>query len=215
MNILGIHTAGPACELALVQSDQVTATRHEPMLRGQDARLPGLVRELLETANVTVADIDRIAVVTGPGSFTGIRVGVAFARGLALATGTPCLGITTLEATLPAGQQGSAVVALPAQKRPPDITFWTQTFRSGAATGLAEETPLAKLQDLLLSHPHMVYGDAAAVQPHLPTTTVHAAKPEAARAAMLAARLDPEAHPARPVYARAPDAAPPKPSGVA
>lgn len=210
MIILGIHTAGPACDLAILSGDTVLAERREEMLRGQDARLPGLTQDVLAEAKVALDQVDRFAVVSGPGSFTGIRVGVAFARGLALATGRPAIGVTTLEAALPAGQQGSAIVALPAQKRPPDLTFWTQTFRSGLATDAPLELSLDQLQSLLISHPHMVYGDGAALAPHIQAQPVHTAAPSAARAAAVAAGFDPDLHPARPVYARAPDAALPK-----
>lgn len=210
MIVLAFHTAGPACELAVARDSEIISELREPMQRGQDAQLPGLTQTLLSKAKLTLDQVDRFAVVTGPGSFTGIRVGVAFARGLALATQNSCLGITTLEAALPAGQQGSAIVTLPAQKRPPDITYWTQTFRSGAATDEARELTLESLADLLNSHPHMVYGDAEALQAKLPDLSVHAAHPTAARAAQLATTADPDLHPARPTYARAPDAALPQ-----
>ena len=207
MLILGLHTAGPACDLALVKDGEIIAERKEEMMRGQDARLPGLMGDVLAEAKTDLNSIDRFAVVTGPGSFTGIRVGVSFARGLALATGAPCLGVTSLEAALPAGQQGSAIVALPAQKRPPDITFWTQTFRTGMATGPAQEMSAEALRSLLREHPHMVYGDADLVAPHLEGQNVHAATISAFGAARCAANLDPETRPATPTYARAPDAA--------
>lgn len=211
MIVLGIHTAGPACELALVSDGNLVAEVREEMMRGQDARLPDLVTELLHKADLSVDEVDRFAAVTGPGSFTGIRVGVAFGRGLALATGKPCLGVTTLEAALPHGQQGSAIVALPAQKRPPDITFWTQTFRTGMPTGGAVELTRDDLKSLLHEHPHIVFGDAGAIAPHLPGISVHATTPTAARAAVYAIDLIPEERPARPTYARQPDAALPKP----
>lgn len=210
MIILAIHTAGPACDLAILQDGAVRAERQEAMLRGQDARLPQLVQDTLSGANVSLDQVDRFAVVTGPGSFTGIRVGVAFARGLALATGKPCIGVTSMEAALPAGQQGSAIVALPAQKRAPDVTFWIQTFRTGTATGPASEMAVEDLITLLRDRPHMVYGDASTLEAYLPDTRIHAATPNAVRAGQVAAILDPEVRPARPTYVRAPDAALPK-----
>jgi len=210
MIILAIHTAGPACDLAVLREGAVIAQRQEAMLRGQDARLSQLVQDVLADAKLGLDQVDRFAVVTGPGSFTGIRVGVAFARGLALATEKPCIGVTAMEAALPAGQQGSAIVALPAQKRAPDITFWTQTFRTGSATGPASEMALEDLIILLNDRPHMVYGDASALEPYVQDTPVHSAAPNAVRAGQVAAMLDPEIRTARPTYARAPDAALPK-----
>jgi tRNA threonylcarbamoyladenosine biosynthesis protein TsaB len=207
MIVLGIHTAGPACDLAIVRDGATIAELCEPMTRGQDARLPGLTKTLLANANLSFADISRYAVVTGPGSFTGIRVGVAFARGLGVATGTPCVGVTSLEAALPAGQQGSALVALPAQKRPPDITFWAQTFRSGMATAAAMEIRAVELVQLLTDRPHMLFGDPEALSSTFPNAQVHEARPNAVGAAIASSRLDPDLRPARPTYARAPDAA--------
>ena len=207
MITLGLHTSGPACDLALVKDGTVLGQRKESMMRGQDARLPGLLAELLQASSLDLKNVDRIAVVTGPGSFTGIRVGVSFARGLALATGAPCLGVTSLEAALPKGQQGSAVVAMPAQKRPPDITFWMQTFRTGMVTGPAQEMTASALRTLLEEHPHMVYGDPDALSAYVGDQPIHACEPSALGAAQCAERLDPDLRPATPTYARAPDAA--------
>lgn len=206
MIVLAIHTAGPACEVALWRDGEVVAHLREAMLRGQDVRLPALVAEACNEVGIELSDTDRFGVVTGPGSFTGVRVGVAFARGLALATGAPCLGITSLEAALPKGQQGSAIVILPAQRRAPDITYWTQRFRSGVATGPAEEMRLEDLAALLTAHPQMVFGDGEALTKAMPDLQVAPATPCAERAAELAAIFEPDARPPRPTYARAPDA---------
>ena len=206
MLTLGLHTAGPACALAIVRDGAVVVDLREAMVRGQDARLPGLVARVCDDAEIALGDIDRFGVVIGPGSFTGVRIGVAFARGLALATGAACVGVTSLEAALPEGQQGSAMVVLPAQRRAPDVTYWAQRFRSGVATGPAEEMGLEMLVRLLRAHPHMIYGDAAALVEAMPELSVHTSAPDAARTAVLAAQFDPEAHPPRPTYARAPDA---------
>lgn len=207
MLVLGLHTAASACDVAIVRDDRVVHEQSEEMRLGQDARLPSIVAGACRAADVSLSDIDRFAVVTGPGSFTGVRVGVAFARGLALATGKPCLGITSLEAALPDGQQGSAIVILPAQRRAPDITFWTQRFRRGVATLPPEEMRLEDIGALLEAYPHMVYGIGGAFGETFPQYPVYEVRANAARAALLAASLTPENHPPKPAYARAPDAA--------
>ena len=206
MLTLGIHTAGPACDVALVRDNVCVAQGRAAMVRGQDARLPGLLKSLLAEGGVTLSQVDRFGVVTGPGSFTGIRVGVAFARGLALATDKPCVGVTTMEATLPEGQQGSALVALSAQKRPPDVTFWVQTFRTGMATKDASEMSLSDLQRFLRDRPHMLFGDLDELQKHFPDCPIQGATPDAVRAAQIAATLDPALRRAQATYARQPDA---------
>jgi tRNA threonylcarbamoyladenosine biosynthesis protein TsaB len=68
------------------------------MQRGQAERLAPMVREAMESTGADLAALDRVAVTTGPGSFTGVRVGLSFARALALALGKPCIGVSTLEA---------------------------------------------------------------------------------------------------------------------
>ena len=206
MLVLGLHTAGPACDVAIVRNGELIAQQCEEMARGQDARLPGLVAKVCMDAGVLMKAVDRIGVVTGPGSFTGVRVGVAYARGLALALRVPCIGVTSLEAALPAGQQGSAIVLAPAQRRAPDITYWMQLFRSGNATGPAQEMSFEAVTELLISHPHMVYGDADELSQVMPDLDIRAASATAKRTAELAAVFDPDLHPPKPSYARAPDA---------
>ena len=88
MLILALNTAFAALEGAVVRDGEILADARDDMARGQDRQLPDFVERLLASAGVTLAEIDRIAVVTGPGSFTGIRIGVAYARGLSLVTPT-------------------------------------------------------------------------------------------------------------------------------
>lgn len=97
MRILVMDTTGPACSVALRVPGQGDLCVSEDMARGQAERLAPMVQEALAEAGLAPNDIDRIGVTTGPGSFAGSRVGVAFARGLSLATGAECVGISNLE----------------------------------------------------------------------------------------------------------------------
>lgn len=96
MNILAIDTALAACSVAVLGEGR-SVSRVEPMPRGHAEALMPLVAEVLAEAGIGYAAIDRFAVTVGPGTFTGVRVGVAAVRGMALATGRPAIGISTLE----------------------------------------------------------------------------------------------------------------------
>ncbi len=96
MRVLAIDTASSGCHAALLADGAVVALRQESMQRGQDARLLPLVQEVLREAAIDFTAIERIAVLRGPGSFTGLRVGLAAARGLGLALDKPVLGLNRL-----------------------------------------------------------------------------------------------------------------------
>lgn len=107
MIVLGLDTSLDACSVALVRDGEVLASIKETMSKGQAERLAPLAREAVAASGVKFSDIDRIAVTTGPGSFTGVRVGLSFARALALALGKPCIGVSTLETlALADGEEG-------------------------------------------------------------------------------------------------------------
>ena len=209
MKLLSINTAFPACDAALLELGSVAAHMREPMRRGQDARLAGLCDELLQTAGWTWRDLDRIAVVTGPGSFTGVRVGVAFARGLALALDIPCVGVTSLEAAMPPGFRGPTLGALPAQVRPPELTYWTQAFDLGAATGPPSERGLDDLVGDLNQQPLPMFGfGLEAIASEARDLVITPSEPSSITAGKVAGDMRPDEHPPVPVYARAPDAEP-------
>jgi tRNA threonylcarbamoyladenosine biosynthesis protein TsaB len=102
MLVLALDTAGPNCSVAVARRGArgaaILARAEERLGRGHAERLPPMVDEALAEARIGYNEIDRIAVTTGPGSFTGVRVGIAFARGLALALDVPAVGIGTLHA---------------------------------------------------------------------------------------------------------------------
>ncbi len=104
MKILAIETSGAACSAALM-SGGTLCERAEPMARGHAERLIPLIGEVLAEAGAAYVDLDLVAVTVGPGTFTGMRVGLAAARGIALATDRPCLGVSSFEAVLEAGRE--------------------------------------------------------------------------------------------------------------
>lgn len=110
MIVLGLDTCLGACSVALLRDTHLIASVSEPMNRGHQERLAPMARDLVRDAGLTFADLDRIGVTIGPGSFTGLRVGLSFAKGMALALDRPCVGVGTLEA-LAASASGAGLTA--------------------------------------------------------------------------------------------------------
>lgn len=91
MRTLAIETSGAACSVALTENDHIIGERHEIVGRGHAERLIGWVATLPDGGRA-----DRIIVGCGPGSFTGVRIGVAAARGLGIGWGVPVTGVSSL-----------------------------------------------------------------------------------------------------------------------
>jgi tRNA threonylcarbamoyladenosine biosynthesis protein TsaB len=115
MILLAIDTAGPQLQLALLR-DGAVDTLVEPMAQGQAERIFPAIDELLGRNGTTYADLTRIAVTTGPGSFTGLRIGLAASRGLGLALEIPVIGVPTLFAISLDGPAKIFTVALDARR---------------------------------------------------------------------------------------------------
>lgn len=105
-----MDTALGACSVALLDDAKILAHIFEPMDRGHAERLAPMVDEAMKQAGAGFASVTRLAVTTGPGTFTGQRVGLAFMRGLRLALHVPLTGVTTLEAMSAAAQHETANV---------------------------------------------------------------------------------------------------------
>jgi len=93
MLILSLDSAGAACGACLWLDKKIIASIIEPMDRGQDQRLMPIVLDVMKQAGIAFDNLDRIAVTRGPGSFTGLRIGLAAARGIGLAANKPVIGI--------------------------------------------------------------------------------------------------------------------------
>jgi tRNA threonylcarbamoyladenosine biosynthesis protein TsaB len=106
MRVLAFDSSGGGCSAAALSGDRVLATESAPMLRGQAEHLVPMIARVMGVAGLGFGELDLIAVTLGPGAFTGVRIGIATAQGLALATGAPALGLGSFEAiaaALPAG----------------------------------------------------------------------------------------------------------------
>ena len=225
MKILALDTAVSACSVALWRDGGVRARRYELMPRGHAEALMPMVEDVLAAAGERILGLDLLAVTIGPGAFTGLRVGLAAARGMALASALPCLGITTLEAVaygIPEAERKARTV-LVALNSKTEIIF-AQFFLADleplspplalAADGLARDIPRSPL---------LIAGDAAGLAAQRLTesgieTALSSAPalPDAAIVAAIAARRwrpGQAPPPPSPLYLRRPAAIPAKNGG--
>lgn len=223
--LLALDTAAAGCSVALCRDDKVLADRQEEMVRGQSERLLPLVAALLQDAGLAFEDLEALAVTLGPGTFTGVRIGLAAAKGLALALDVPLFGVTSFEVAA-AGQVGALdrtiLVALESKRKDLYIqVFPPSPFEPGSMVSCDPEELVALLPDTLHECAILVVGDAAeraaAVLAPRPTiigsTNRHSA---AARAGLLALNRSPEEDPPlSPIYLRPPDVTLPKDASLA
>jgi tRNA threonylcarbamoyladenosine biosynthesis protein TsaB len=203
--VLALDTCLEACSAAVLQDGVVRAERIEPMARGHQERLAPLVQETMAAAGVGFGELDRIGVTVGPGSFTGLRVGLAFAKGLGAALSIPVVGVGTLEALAAAGPEGVTFAALDAKRE----QIYLQAFADGeplmAPDALAVEVAAARVAELARGQVSLVGSGAPRLAEVLPQARViEAAFAAPSAVAALAARKAPV--PPRPLYLRAPDA---------
>ena len=219
MRVLAIDTALAACAAAVLDTGRgvVIAQESQDMLRGHAEALMPLVARVMEQAALDFAALDRIAVTIGPGSFTGLRVGIAAARGIALAAGKPAIGLTTLAAyaapLIAADSANPVVTAVDARHE----HVYLQIFGPGGRTLVAPR--LASLRDAVqraaASVSPRLAGNAAALlaaawPEHEPPPGAVAQRvaPEIDWVARLGAAADATGAPVKPLYLRAPDAQP-------
>jgi tRNA threonylcarbamoyladenosine biosynthesis protein TsaB len=163
--ILGFDTATPATVVAVLPDDEDGAVqlRHDPgpgERPGHAARLLPLARAALDAAGARFADVTRLAVGTGPGTFTGLRIGVATARALAQATGAELAAISTLQAlAVAAGHDGPVLAVLDARRGEAFAAAFVPGRPAGEAVALAPE----RLPELapVEAGPWLAVGDGA------------------------------------------------------
>jgi tRNA threonylcarbamoyladenosine biosynthesis protein TsaB len=213
MNLLAIDTAFDRCSVGVAASGRAPVLLSETIGRGHAERLFGMVSAAMAEAGLGFPDLERIAVTVGPGSFTGVRVGIAAARGFALVTGCPVAGVGTLDVVAEAARAiagGVPVMAVLDAKRD---EVYTQAFgAAGQPVSHPEAGPAAGFADGIAEGMVLAGSGAWLVAAALPTNAariVHeATAPDIAALVRLGLSAPDPAGPPRPLYLRPPDAKP-------
>jgi tRNA threonylcarbamoyladenosine biosynthesis protein TsaB len=218
MHVLAIDTALEACSAAVLDTERSDILAHEsrPMQRGHAEALIPLIQRVMDQAGLIFAELNRIAVTTGPGSFTGLRVGIAAARGIGLAADKPVVGLSTLAAYAApfiAADDTLPVVAVIDARHD---HVYLQVFGPGGRTLVAPR--LAPMREALrvatTGAPRLIGTGAtllAAQWPALerpPSAVEQQSAPDIDWVARLGAAAADIGSPPKPLYLRAPDAQP-------
>ncbi|MBK1838955.1 tRNA (adenosine(37)-N6)-threonylcarbamoyltransferase complex dimerization subunit type 1 TsaB [Azospirillum sp. YIM B02556] len=233
MKVLGLDTATSGCSAAVWEGSagqagagkadgvRVTVKRSPPMARGQAEVLVPLAQEVLAEAGVGFADLDRIAVTVGPGAFTGLRIALAAARGIAVARGLPVVGITSFDAIahgVPEAERAgrSLLVAVDSRRAEPFLQLYDAALVRVGDPAMPDPAAIPGWLDALCPPgPLLLAGDAAAaLVPLLAgrgdlTVAAGDGLPDAAVVAALGAAR-PAGLPVDPFYLRPPDVTLPK-----
>jgi tRNA threonylcarbamoyladenosine biosynthesis protein TsaB len=220
MLILAIDTALDACAAAVLDTEagKLIAQESQAMKRGHAEALMPLIGRVIAASGVAFTSLGRIAVTTGPGSFTGLRVGLSAARGIALAANIPVVGITTLAAYAApiVSQNGEHPVVSVIDARH-DHVYLQVVSGNGGALVRPRVAPMAEaLNTWRFGAPHLVGNAASIVAERWPEHAVAPSKidmqpaPDISWVGWLGAAVSPDTAPARPFYLRAPDAKPAK-----
>jgi len=192
MIVLGLDTTGAECSVSLVNDAQVLAHISETLGRGHAERLAPMVAEALDAAGLSPDQIDRVAVCTGPGGFTGLRVALAFAKGFALPRGLPVIGMDALALTHMPAEPETLRHSVPYKDiRRNEVMF-------GVYAGTAP---------LVTDHPKKgTLAEAKAQAERRQLDLIEVGPIDTRILAWLAHDADPAQYPAEPLYSRGPDA---------
>ncbi|WP_020590542.1 tRNA (adenosine(37)-N6)-threonylcarbamoyltransferase complex dimerization subunit type 1 TsaB [Kiloniella laminariae] len=220
---LGLDTAGSSCSVAIVRAGVVLASRLEEMRRGQSERLLPMINDVLSDTGLDLSDMAGFAVTTGPGGFTGVRIGLAAAQGFALACDKPLVGVNNFEVLARAApaEEKSAVESLTVLLDAKRAELFVQCFTPELKPLTA---PFAVSPDQLASSlpagKHLLVGDAIEQAEEFLSKanidyTISSALPRADASCLLLLALEKElfkqkSQRLQPLYLRAPDVSLPK-----
>ncbi|HEY7610297.1 MAG TPA: tRNA (adenosine(37)-N6)-threonylcarbamoyltransferase complex dimerization subunit type 1 TsaB [Alphaproteobacteria bacterium] len=226
MTVLGIDTSAAACSAALWRGGAAVATERTLMARGHAEALMPMIERVMQGA--AYGELDAVAVTAGPGAFTGLRIGLATARGIALAAGIPAIGVSVfaaIAAGIPAAARRGRAVAVAIDTKRGDV--YLQGFDATLAPlGPGRVVAAAEIAAALPPGPLYVAGDgtglieaalagAAGERRRDAVFAAERAPPDAATVAALGAQLLEAARragaplpPPEPLYLRAPEATP-------
>jgi tRNA threonylcarbamoyladenosine biosynthesis protein TsaB len=207
MIVLALDTCLDACSLAVLDGATVRAQASHPMARGHQEAIAPLAQTVMTQAGLIFSQLERIGVTIGPGSFTGLRVGLAFAKGLGAALSIPVVGVGTLAALAEPLGPGLVFAVIDARRG----QVYLQTLSDGrplmAPDALDVATATARVAELSGGRGAVLAGSGAGLladlMPAARIIDAPACDP-AAVARLAAAQTNPA--PPRPLYLRAPDA---------
>jgi len=218
MRVLAIDTALAACSAAVLDTEHggIVAAESLPMTRGHAEALMPLVARVMDQAGIAFSDLDRVAVTTGPGSFTGLRVGIAAARGIALAADKPAVGLSTLTAYAAPHMAEDDSVPVVAAIDARHGHVYLQVFGPGGRTLTAPRlAPLREAVQAASATPACIVRSAAqsvaaalSYDDAAPAAVDARPAPDIAWVARIGAGLPEGQSPPKPQYLRAPDAQP-------
>jgi tRNA threonylcarbamoyl adenosine modification protein YeaZ len=216
MLVLAIDTALESCAAAVLdtETERFLAQQSLQMKRGHAEALMPLIAQVMKESGVSYESLDRIAVTVGPGSFTGLRVGISAARGFGLAAKKPVVGVTTLAAyaapVISTDSEAPVIVAIDARHD----HVYSQVFSGNGKTLIKPAiVPIAEMFRAARFGALRFVGDAAQIladrwppEAEPPAEVDRQAAPNIEWVAWIGATSDPATAPARPYYLRAPDA---------
>jgi tRNA threonylcarbamoyladenosine biosynthesis protein TsaB len=219
MLVLAIDTALDACSAALIDAsdDRTLASESREIGRGHTEHLLPIVDGVMKAAGVKFSDVDRFAVTIGPGSFTGLRVGLSAARGFGLVTKKPVVGISTLAAfTAPLITQDQAVPVVAAIDAKHGNLYMQMVGVGGRTLVTPRAAGLRETVRAVALGPVRIVGNGAAIlAAHWPATAPQPvlveqrAAPDIEWIARIGAVADPAQATPKPLYLKLPDAQPP------